>query len=73
MMKQSVPLLAVLAAAALLLLRPEAASRAVGDGLALCASTVIPALFPFFAVVSLLLQLADACLQGGGAGTVFYR
>ena len=64
-MKQSVPLLAVLAAAALLLLRPEAASQAVGDGLALCASTVIPALFPFFAVVSLLLQLGLAgSLQG---------
>jgi hypothetical protein len=65
MMKQSVPLLAVLAAAALLLLRPEAASQAVGDGLALCANTVIPALFPFFAVVSLLLQLGLAgSLQG---------
>lgn len=65
MMKQSVPLLAVLAAAVLLLLRPEAASRAVGDGLALCANTVIPALFPFFAVVSLLLQLGLAgSLQG---------
>ena len=65
MMKQSVPLLAVLAAAALLLLRPEAASQAVGDGLALCASTVIPALFPFFAVVSLLLQLGlVGSLQG---------
>ena len=64
-MKQSVPLLAVLAAAALLLLRPEAASQAVGDGLALCANTVIPALFPFFAVVSLLLQLGLAgSLQG---------
>ncbi len=64
-MKQSVPLLAVLAAAALLLLRPEAASQAVGDGLALCASTVIPALFPFFAVVSLLLQLGlVGSLQG---------
>ena len=65
MMKQSVPLLAVLAAAALLLLRPEAASQAVGDGLALCANTVIPALFPFFAVVSLLLQLGlVGSLQG---------
>ena len=65
MMKQSVPLLAVLAAAALLLLRPEAASQAVGDGLALCASTVIPALFPVLAVVSLLLQLGlVGSLQG---------
>ena len=64
-MKQSVPLLAVLAAAALLLLRPEAASQPVGDGLALCARTVIPALFPFFAVVSLLLQLGlVGSLQG---------
>lgn len=65
MMKQSVPLLAVLAAAALLLLRPEAAAQAVRDGLALCANTVLPSLFPFFAVVSLLLQLGLAgSLQG---------
>lgn len=64
-MKQSVPLLAALAAAILLLLRPEAAAQAVRDGLALCANTVLPSLFPFFAVVSLLLQLGLAgSLQG---------
>lgn len=64
-MKTAIPLLAVLSAGALLLLHPEAASGAVRDGLALCAGTVIPSLFPFFVVVSLLLQLGLAdCLQG---------
>ena len=52
---------------------PAAMAQAVREGLALCAGTVVPSLFPFFVVVSLLLQLADACLQGGGAGAVFHR
>ena len=43
--------------ALLLLLRPEAAEEAVRGGLALCFQTVVPSLFPFFVVVSLLLQL----------------
>lgn len=43
--------------ALLLLLRPEAAEEAVRSGLALCFQTVVPSLFPFFVVVSLLLQL----------------
>ena len=73
MMKKWLTLPAVLAVGGLLLLRPQEAAQAVREGLALCAGTVIPSLFPFFVVVSLLLQLADACLQGGGAGTVFYR
>lgn len=64
-MRRTIPLLAALAAGILLLLRPEAASEAVRDGLRLCAGTVIPSLFPFFVVVSLLLQLGLAdCLQG---------
>lgn len=64
-MRRTIPLLAALAAGILLLLRPEAASEAVRDGLQLCARTVIPSLFPFFVVVSLLLQLGLAdCLQG---------
>lgn len=49
----------------LLLCRPADAAAAVQDGLRLCVGTVIPSLFPFFVVISLLLQLglADG-LQG---------
>ena len=56
---------AVLAVGVLLLCRPADAAAAVRSGLGLCAGTVIPSLFPFFVVVSLLLQLglADG-LQG---------
>ena len=65
MIKKWFPLLAVLSAGALLLARPQAASQAVQEGLALCAGTVIPSLFPFFVVVSLLLQLGLAeTMQG---------
>lgn len=44
----------------LLLLRPDTVSGAVGENLALCVRTVIPSLFPFLVVVSLLLQLGLA-------------
>lgn len=64
-MKKMLPVAAILAAAALLLLRPQEAAAAVREGLALCGGTVIPSLFPFFAAVSLLLQLGAAeALQG---------
>lgn len=59
-MKKMLPIAAILAAAALLLLRPQEAAVAVREGLALCGGTVIPSLFPFFAAVSLLLQLGAA-------------
>lgn len=64
-MKKAIPLMAALAAAVLLAIRPQAASAGVRAGLSLCAGTVIPSLFPFFVVISLLLQLglADG-LQG---------
>ena len=64
-MKKLIPLLAALAAAILLTFQPEAAASGVRAGLSLCAGTVIPSLFPFFVVISLLLQLGLAdCLQG---------
>ncbi len=64
-MKKFLPAAAVLGAAALLLLRPQEAAGAVREGLRLCAGTVIPSLFPFFAVISLLLQLGlTESLQG---------
>ena len=64
-MKRAFPLAAVLALGILLLLQPERASEAAREGLALCAGTVIPSLFPFMVVVSMLLQLGLAeSLQG---------
>ena len=64
-MKRWIPLLAALAAMVLLTLQPQAASKGVQAGLSLCAGTVIPSLFPFFVVISLLLQLGLAdSLQG---------
>ena len=43
---------------AIALLRwPEAAADGVREGLSLCFQTVVPSLFPFFVVISLLLQL----------------
>lgn len=59
-MKRFFPLLAVSLAAFLLLLRPQEAAGAVREGLSLCAGTVVPSLFPFFAAISLLLQLGAA-------------
>ena len=59
-MKRIFPLAAALGTGALLLLRPETAAGAVREGLALCFRTVIPSLFPFFVVASLLLHLGLA-------------
>ena len=56
-MKKRLLAAGIAAFALLLLLRPEAAEEAVRGGLALCFQTVVPSLFPFFVVVSLLLQL----------------
>lgn len=58
--KKWMPVTAVLAIVVLLLLRPQEAAEAVRVGLALCGRTVIPSLFPFFAAISLLLQLGAA-------------
>lgn len=65
MCMKKLSILAVLAVGAALLLRPETVSAAVREGLGLCARTIIPSLFPFFVVTSLLLALglADG-LQG---------
>ena len=61
---------------AALLLRPETAARAVREGLSLCAATVIPALFPFFVVLGLLLRLGAAAplrrLCGPFMGPLFH-
>lgn len=64
-MKRTIPTLAVLSFAALLLLHPETAAAAMEEGLLLCFRTVIPSLFPFFVVTSLLTQLGFAGLLQG--------
>lgn len=69
-MKKWMPATAVLAIAVLLLLRPQEAALAVREGLSLCGRTVIPSLFPFFVVISLLLQLGVAETLGRLLGPV---
>lgn len=56
-MKRILPILCALLFALLLLLHPDTAADAVESGVMLCVQTVIPSLFPFFAVMSFLLQL----------------
>ena len=56
-MKGKLAAWACLAALGLLLARSAEAAQAVRDGLALCAGSVIPALFPFLAVSGLLTAL----------------
>ena len=56
MMKRMMTILPALFFAAALLVRPLDASHAVQSGLSLCGRTVIPALFPLFAVTAFLLQ-----------------
>lgn len=69
-MKKALPVAVILMVAALLLLRPQEAAAAVRDGLTLCARTVLPSLFPFFVVISLLLQLGLAEALQGVCGAV---
>ena len=64
-MKKLLLLVPALLFAAALLRAPQAASAGVQAGLALCVSAVIPALFPFFVVISLLLQLGLARRMAG--------
>lgn len=75
-MKRRFLILLVLSLAAALLLRPAEASQAVRNGLEMCAATVIPALFPFFVVLSLLLKLGAAAplqrLCGPFMGPLFH-
>ena len=49
------PLVAVLCCFSVLLLLPDVSAQAARDALALCAQTVIPSLFPFFVLSSLLI------------------
>lgn len=51
---------ALLAVMAAVLARSEEAAQAVRDGLALCAQSVVPALFPFFVLSGLFISLGCA-------------
>lgn len=64
-MKRIISVGTALLLAALLLLRPQAAAAAAGEGLLLCARTVVPALFPFLVAVGLLTKLGAAELLQG--------
>lgn len=56
-MKKFLPILLSIFFATALLAQPETAALAVQTGLSLCARTVIPSLFPFFAVTAFLLRM----------------
>ena len=63
-MKKLLSILFVLIFAALLLTHPDEAGAAVREGLALCAATVVPSLFPFFVLTAVLLRLGlDSLLR----------
>ena len=59
--------------AILLLMQAETAAQAVRDGIGLCVQSVIPALFPFFAVSSLLTDRRAALAAENVLGGVFRR
>lgn len=61
------------ALAAALLLRAETAAQAVRDGVELCLTSVVPSLFPFFAVSGLLVSLGAGEAAERVLGTVFRR
>ena len=59
--------------ALLLLIRGDAAAQGVRDGIDLCVTSVIPALFPFFAASQLLVSLGAAEALGREAGPLIRR
>ena len=65
-MRKKLGLLGCLAALGVLLLCSADTARAVREGLALCAGSVIPALFPFLAVSGLLTALDAGAAPGRG-------
>ena len=73
--KWLVTLAAVLsgALALLLLFRESVAAQGVRDGIELCLTSVIPALFPFFAASQLLVSPGAAEVLGRAAGPLFRR
>ena len=62
--------LALVLATAGLVAAPDQAIAGAKDGLALCFNVIVPSLFPFFVVISLLLQLGLAGYLQGVCGPV---
>ena len=73
MIKRVLALLGSGTLAILLLRQAETAAQAVRDGIQLCLTSVIPALFPFFAVSSLLVALGAAEAAGRALARPFGR
>ena len=73
MIKRVLALLGSGTLAILLLRQAETAAQAVRDGVQLCLTSVIPALFPFFAVSSLLVALGAAEAAGRALARPFGR
>ena len=61
------------AAAVLLLTQAETAAQAVREGISLCLTSVVPSLFPFFVLSSLLTDRAAAQAAERVLGGVFRR
>ena len=72
MRRRILPTLGLLGVMALLLCSADAA-QAVRDALALCVQSVIPALFPFFVVSSLFIDLGCAAVLGRSLAPVMHR
>ena len=73
MKRRILPTLGLLGVMALLLLCSADAAQAVRDALALCVQSVIPALFPFFVVSSLFIDLGCAAVLGRSLAPVMHR
>ena len=73
MRRRILPTLGLLGVMALLLLCSADAAQAVRDALALCAQSVIPALFPFFVVSSLFIDLGCAAVLGRSLAPIMHR
>ena len=73
MRRRILPTLGLLGVMALLLLCSADAAQAVRDALVLCAQSVIPALFPFFVVSSLFIDLGCAAVLGRSLAPVMHR
>lgn len=64
MIRRLPPAAALTAGMVLVLLRSDTAAQAVRDGLALCAGSVVPALFPFFVLSGLFIEMDCAGVPG---------
>ena len=73
MRRRILPTLGLLGVMALLLLCSADAAQAVRDALVLCAQSVIPALFPFFVVSSLFIDLGCAAVLGRSLAPIMRR